>query len=604
MYIDLTPEEKNHLESIKKEYAPQLSEITKQEIAATDETREGLIHKRHEIYGNMMNDVNKYIYAICKIRFEPIAAQGVDAILENAEEQTRLIIENIHKSVFDEYKDKPRLLKMSNMGIIKNNNLYLNTDWTVDWIIEELSLHVEALQDHEEALNELYNIISTQLKNSPLIDHTKTNADDFPGQLSIFDYENFDFNKPKKPKEHKKSALKQAEDEGAVTTIGGYLTSISDKKYQLAFTSKINKYAYLINGGEELFKEIIKDSMEGRNENEEYDGILDVTEENEKKLKTCAKQKPVDELLISAFFSAIKAAIQNGKDQLDISGRYISVYLPKFCRELGVRLNSLDNETAKQMNIKIYQEDDNAEKQVEVVDTRKNDNDFWTRLNEIKSYIGVLKSNGYIQFMNIVGFNAKTQILYLDFPYLNMLNTFIKEDEDRTVTFKKDKTKVLYEKSYTNELLHSTVVSARNKAGAAIAKLLIDGVLQRGGTLDAKLPQNQKKKYSKAKADCITYRVSCYELVNNIPAFKYRLENIKSPSTKNRSAAEKSILDQQNKALKNAFTAAYKILRDQSDLYKYFVDVEIDEVIPTMRQLKNVEIEIRHKGKNPKYKKA
>jgi hypothetical protein len=45
----------------------------------------------------------------------------------------------------------------------------------------------------------------------------------------------------------------------------------------------------------------------------------------------------------------------------------------------------------------------------------------------------------------------------------------------------------------------------------------------------------------------------------------------------------------------------YRILRNKTDLFTYYADVKITEVIPTARRL-NAEIIIQHHGGNPNYK--
>ncbi len=594
MFIEFTETEQHHIDDIKREYAPRLIELLKQQEGAEDAEKQALLQKHSEVYEEYRKKLDKYLDDIQRKRFKAIKDQGTAAILEDAKRQAPLILEFLYEQE-KKVSEQSEVTITSDIVMFKvNGTLYLKPGYASDCLQEELQLHIEALQGDTEALNELYGIIVKQLKICPFVGSNAAKYNDIPGQMSIFDYENFDFTKPK---DHKKSPLKKAEAMGAITTLNGYLTTPSSKKYMYAFSSKINKYAYMINGGADLLQDIMKNNIDDED-------TLEITEEHEKKLKKSAKEKPVNTFLVSAFYTAVRASeTTTGTDPFDKDNRYTRVYLPKFCKELGIRLNNLDAETAKGMNITIYQDDDTSEKkQIEVVDS-KNNNDFWTQMEEVQNYIGVLRENGYVKFVNIAGFNAETKILYLDFPYLEILQNEILNDPDRLKTAKHNKTKVLYEKNYTNELMHTSVVGERNKAGAAIAKILIDGVLQRGGEADEVLPQNKKKNYKGTDKKTHTYRKNCATIVNEIPAFKHRLENIKSPGTKTRSAAEKSILDQQNKALKNAFTAAYKILREQSDFYKYYVNAECNEIIPTMRQLKNTEVKITHQGTNPDYKK-
>lgn len=595
MFIEYTPEERQQIEEIKARYAPELKKAIQNE------------YRDYFTVTQKLQDEIDHFNDICQQkRFIEIEKGGPAAVLKHAKEQAPLVLRFVYDFETEDKKEVNAQI-FPGMGLRKNGKLYLYANYATDLLHDELCLHFRSLQNSPELIKELELYIKELIAKTDFIDRSAPDRNEVPGQMSIFDLPTPATEQPGP----QKSPLKVAEDLGAVTTLNSTITFISNRNYRHAFTSKPNKYAYMINGGAELLQDIIQNSLQPE------DGLLDVTEDNKKELKASAKEKPVDELLVAAFYSAVRAAAADfpGQDPRDPSNRYTRIYLPKFCRELGIRLNSLDADTAEVMKITIYQDgEDSGPKEAEIIDTAKNNNDFWARFNEVKNYIGVLESNGYVRFVNIAGYDIKTQILYLDFPYFNFLNDAMQADPGRAVTSKRDKEKLLYEKNYTNELIHSSVASARNKAGAAIAKILIDGVLQRGGTADAKLPHNRKKNYPQGAPELqtVTYSTSCAAIVDDIPAFKYRLEHMKSTDkardgkttrAKTRSEQEKSILTQQNKALKDAFTAAYKILETQTDLKKYYKEVHFTTPIPTMRTLKTTEIVITHKGTNPKYKK-
>lgn len=569
MYIVFTEIEINTMQNIRDKYTPQLDEMHKQleklrKTPGTEEQRSALLIDFQQLMDRQMEEIAAEMDRAQRRVFKTIEEGGVEKILSNAKEQAPQVIDLTYAEKIREMK---RGIVSPEIVTIKKGRLFLNTDYAISVLNQELYLHIDALKEHTEAYTELMDFMQKCIDENPYVLHTK---------------------------EHEQSPLKQAEKLGAITTLNNRLTSISNKNYQHALSSYKNKYAYMVNSGSDMLK-TIKDMTE---ENDE--GRLAVTDENEKQLKKDAKQKPIDSTLVRAFYSAALASQEGaGQDESKNSpyNTYVAVYLPKFCRELNVRLSQLREDIAQELDFDFSETD---APQVDVVED-KHTNDFWGRLAELKGYIGVLKENGYVEFMNIVRYDKDTQIIYLDFPYFRFLNDEIRKDTDRIVTSKRDKTKVLYEKKPYNTLFDSSITGCRSKAGAEIANYLVNGVLQRGGDPDSKLKQNLKKKYPIEDAEKITYRVSCEKIINTIPAFKYRLENMQSKAT-NASAAEKSILTQQNRALKDAFTAAYNLIRTKSDFYKYFKNAKITEVIPTMRQLKNTEIEITHFGVNSNYK--
>ena len=575
MFFNFTEEEFKKMHEIHDFYAQRLNDIyiklkALEETPDTDKKKTLLLADLNNTYEQQARATDAEIDKAQRRTFKPIAEKGIENILANAKEQAPQLLESTYSTNFSHNIDEKEkeIYEGGEIGTIKGKKFLFFPEYATNYLNEELYLHIEALRDDPDASEKLKTIIEQCIKESPYV--LKTEG-------------------------HEQSPLKQAEMLGAVTTLKGRLTTISNKNYQFALSSYKNKYAYMINSGSDMLK-TIKDMTE---ENDE--GQLAVTDENEKQLKKDAKQKPVDSLLVRAFYSAALAS-QESEEQSESKNSpynmYVAVYLPKFCRELNIRLSQLREDIAQELNFDFSGSDS---PQVDVVED-KHTNDFWERLAELKGYIGVLKENGYVEFMNIVRYDKDTQIIYLDFPYFRFLNDEIRKDTDRIVTSKRDKTKVLYEKKTDNKLFDSSIAGCRNKAGAEIAFYLVNGVIQRGGDPDSKLKQNLKKKYPIEDAEKITYRVSCEKIINTITAFKYRLENMKSNAT-NASAAEKSILTQQNKALKDAFTAAYNLIRTKSDFYKYYKNAKITEVIPTMRQLKNTEIEITHFGVNSNYKK-
>jgi len=586
MLFNYTAEELQEIEQIKAKYA---------KMAATATSPD----ERAQISLQLSDELEAHYNKCQRFHFEKFGG-NTDLILKNVKDQADILLEYEHNEIVKYSNNEDMLL--FDLGEVRAGNFCFYKDFAENFLRNEFKLHLEALRNDDRSFRQIMAYITEAVKKCPFVIEKKDTSADFPGQLSLFDMPET------KEKDHRQSGLKKAQMLGALTTIGGHITSISNKNFQFAFSSKVNKYAYMVNGGEALLQDIVNDTEE----NEE--GLLAVTENNQKKLTKAAKENPIDSLLVKAFYSAALAseeAKESGTDPRDPDNRYMRVYLPKFCRELNIRLDKLDEKTAQGLKVEIFADNKDGTKQEQEVEVteKKNNNGFWARYKEVQGYIGVLQEQGYYTFVSVALYDAATQIIYLDFPYFYGLSAAIKADKSRLVTSKRDKTKVLYEKHAYNKLLHSSITGTRNRTAAEIANLLINGVLQRGGAPDKKLRQNLKKNYPETAQKTVTYTVTCKTIVNSIPAFKYRLENMKvtdkgrdgKKRKKTRSETEKSILTQQNSALKTAFSGAYEIIRKQSDFYKAFKDANITEVIPTMRQLETTEIKITHKGINPGY---
>ena len=284
------------------------------------------------------------------------------------------------------------------------------------------------------------------------------------------------------------------------------------------------------------------------------------------------------------------------------------MYLPKFCQELGVRLNKLDPETAQKMGLDFEEDttsDGSDSQNVTVEDRKKNSNDFWARMDAIENYIGILNNSSYVYVCRILEFHQDTKILELAFPYFRHLIQILGTAPDARIDKKPTSgTPKIEQRNYNYaNLAHSDIVNERNQVAVSIVTEILVRIFQRGNQPDAKKPQNKYKNYSTSARKTVTTTIYCADIVENIPDFKYRLDNMKSNATE-RGKIEKNILNQQNLALKRAFIRAYELLHEKTDVYQYFSHLEITPVIPTMRTLESQEITITHQGVNPNYKKG
>lgn len=175
--------------------------------------------------------------------------------------------------------------------------------------------------------------------------------------------------------------------------------------------------------------------------------------------------------------------------------------------------------------------------------------------NKVYKMLAFLQiENGYITFAS---------------PYMNkILKTLIKEN---TVEIKREKKK--YIAPHYSYLVHSDVAAERNKTAVEIVVVLVTLLHQRG---------EDKKKGT------TTAHISISEIIDKIPLLNEAIDEQKDTSNK-------------NKILKRAFTKAYELLKTKTDVYEYFIDFKISEIMPTISTIDDV-IKMIHKGVNKNYK--
>lgn len=568
-FTELTPEEQAEADRLLVQYLDHQQKLTAQiqeAITAGEDSSE----LQAELSDLTVNDPSrKYLEQAEKKHFA-LFKGDLKAIYDDAMERLpRFIFRHVDALLsFNQFsqEDKERMLEPQK---VKGQLEY------------KLTMHLKALRKDPERYAKLMAEIERQANKAHKLAHDRGQI---PGQLSLFD--------TPEPKQPAAKGYKNAEALGAITSLGGYLPVISNNMYQYALTSNPNEYAYIVNAESDLMRDIISESID------KDDGQLDIAENNLRKLAYKEAISPIDTSLLNAFFKALQLSyVEKSADNL-----IVSVYLPKFCQELGVRLNKLDPETAQKMGLD-FEDGGASDGSEKVVDRKKNSNDFWARMDAIENYIGILNNSSYVYVCRILEFHQDTKILELAFPYFRHLIQILGTAPDVRIDKKPTPgTPKIEQRNYVT-LAHSDIVNERNQVAVSIVTEILARIFQRGNQPDAKKPQNKYKNYSTSDRKTVKTIICCSDIVENIPDFKYRLDNMQSNATE-RDKIEKSILDQQNKALKRAFVRAYELLKDKTDAYEYFSHLEITPVIPTMRTLESQEIIIKHQGVNPNYKKG
>ncbi|MCO5381800.1 MAG: hypothetical protein NHB15_06630 [Methanosarcina barkeri] len=83
-------------------------------------------------------------------------------------------------------------------------------------------------------------------------------------------------------------------------------------------------------------------------------------------------------------------------------------------------------------------------------------------------------------------------------------------------------------------------------------------------------------------------RIKASTLIDRVPTFKQTLDQTAMSKDK-------------NIILKRAFTAMYRVLKNNTDVYDYFTDLKIPEITPTVSVLDTL-LTFTHKGINKDYK--
>lgn len=323
-----------------------------------------------------------------------------------------------------------------------------------------------------------------------------------------------------------------------LSTSNGRQLSITHEKYQYALSLHKNKTAYIRKLDGGIFDNLRFNQQ----------GQLEVSPDIEQSINTALKKtqdaQGFDPTILQQIFTAVYKA------QVGLTPYTITIHIPTFCREMGIDIHS------------------------------SKANDIFSKLKVFENCLGVLGGNKYYAVLVIIGIDTEANTMTFAAPYMNQLLLEIANNPAKKVETKAYK----YEIPGYSWLIHSSIVSERNEPAKQLVNLIIAALLQRGGTPDNQLKQNKGREGVSEK---VNYDISCKTLVNNTPILRQRI-------------AQGTTADK-NKTLKRAFTGAYNLLKTRTDAYKYFVSLNVSEVVPTMTTL-NAELHITHSGINPEYK--
>lgn len=325
-----------------------------------------------------------------------------------------------------------------------------------------------------------------------------------------------------------------------IRSVGARQMSITDRRYMYALTPYPNKVAYIAAVSEEFFSQLVF-----------RDGMLDIpgsgiTHLDLKQQTEMGMQdlKEIDLPLLREIFTAVY------KSAKDATLSTTTVYLPAFSREMGIDIS--------------------AGKPV----------DLFRKLSVFRNCFGVM-GKSFWKVLDVLGYDEESNCIELATPYFNRL--IIAQRQELAEQQRKSRRKAIAG-GYTR-LIHSTIVKERNKVAVEIVYRLITGLVQRGGLPDDKLARNRNRHFD--DHELVTYSISFMTIIDNVPVLKRRLKD--------------STATNKNLQLSRSFKKAYELMHTQTDVYEYFIDLNIPEIIPTSTTL-NEKLVITHRGINGSYR--
>lgn len=214
-------------------------------------------------------------------------------------------------------------------------------------------------------------------------------------------------------------------------------------------------------------------------------------------------------------------------------------------------------------------------------------------LKKLENKIGVTNNKSFYRFLTLQGYDSRKDEFILTAPYLDVVVMALLPPARSSNRQKADFLPA------NNFLIHSTANATRNRCALEIVKYVSSGLLQRSEevfTAEEKKKLNQAKKsgvngqaMSQLKKAILSDPAHEQPTATFNPSFKTVIENC--PLLKARIAkAQTGDNSRQliNTALKSAFSGAFKMLKKETDCYKYFVGLNVPEVCPTSSTLSSV----------------
>ena len=390
------------------------------------------------------------------------------------------------------------------------------------------------------------------------------------------------------------SPREQAKAAGAIMTINGRLADISSKNFRGWLDEVPNPYAYISYTGNKHYFDEIKADPEGNL----YEGLQRFVEDQDKRARRSLRRgqfidgrlpeherinKPLMYALLKMVLDTWETVSKGGYDER-YDGRYFLIHVPTIARELNKNYRTGLDEYDEHGNIT-----EEAARIRESLEDSKPIN-FMDALTDLNYWVGMI-NNMPTQIIAINRVDYKTNTIRVDVPYI--FDALRSNDNDRADEAAKK------ERNYLNPgydfLLHASIASDKDPLAVDLAITIINHILQRGVRNDsdpykvsAGVDEEEAAEADATKEKTITIRVKYSDLLKETPLLNMAYKN----------ASTRYKYD----VLQRRFKKAFKILEKKTDIYEYYKDLNIPQVLPSIRTIDNYLV-ITHKGYNPDYKK-
>lgn len=350
---------------------------------------------------------------------------------------------------------------------------------------------------------------------------------------------------------------------------------ITDKDLKHALTPYQNSRAYIQQLDIDFFQQIEFDPENGAM-NVKGNLLETITLQN---IKTRSNLKELDLPLLRSLYTIIYTYAEK------IDTHTVTIYLPTLSKHLGINIRG------------------------------DRPQELFAKIMAFEHVIGVLDNGSFYRLLTFADYDRQTNSITFSSPYMNkILRTLT---EANTITTQKDKQYLNPHHSY---LIHGTIANERNKPAIEIVNAIVTLLHQRGVEKPPKqnLTENMLKKTVKQavreefngiertdttneQAVVTTMHKKISAIIEEIPIL---IESLGKDTIDTKTNLPKpKITQDKNNILKRAFSGAYTLLKTKTDVYKYFKNLQITEIIPTVSTIDQV-IEISHTGINEDYKKA
>ena len=396
------------------------------------------------------------------------------------------------------------------------------------------------------------------------------------------------------------SSRELAKELGAIMTVGDRNRDISYESYRGWLDEIPNPFAYVSYVGPHFWDNIETD--EGGNIYTDEDAAVQrALRDRDKKVVrefnkgTFGQDRPEEhERINKELIRALQHATIDEHDGIK------TIYLPALRDELNenYKIDVDEYEIAGigkvELNEKGRQSQRDAEKRAaEAATAREKGDKVYTKekpsiLQQFYSldyWAGVLDNNEVLRTAVLVGINPEAKTIDVVLPYSQKINRRVLETTELEALEHHRKFPI---PAY-NDHFFSKVDSERDKVALDLAYTIANKLLQRGSKPASEFKENQTDDQNETTGNkVITYRVKYSTLIKDTPLLDLAYRKAKTSGEK-------------YDVLRRKFSRAFRILKTKSDIYDYFVDLDIPNITPTIRTLDNYFV-VTHRGRNPNYK--